>query len=906
MSSLYYPYMFAKKYCVCLATIVFLISIAVFRLGSVPLVAANGYDPVNLSRSGAATEPVILQEGDGTLHVIWQDRFAGFVYSNGQGANWSEPIAVTFPFSNPPFSTPASDGFNALLTPRLLLDEAELVHAFWQMDGALFYSTTSLAELADTASWSAPQSLAASAPAYAAAVAAGGRIHLAYIRTVGTEEFPAGVYYRQRTNDGWSNARQLYQSNYLRAARTDQLHVDIAVIADDHIFVTWDNYLADAVYYVRSRDAGSNWPDPVAFDQRAEGDNFDAPGPHYLQVVAHENNVHLFWNRYTSTGRCELSHRLAADSGSDWQPRRVLFEGASCPPRRHGLVDGMTGMLHLFTEQEQGSGAVRTWLDTAWTPPQARSVLSGFTNSETFRPVTLACFRPVVVQHHLLVVGCGQGNVEDIWLVRDSLPDLAQFATEATERWQPPAPIVRLSNKQNAPIVLPGQDGFMHALWLEHNPTLTVDVWEVRYAYWDGTSWSRPAPIVAGEIDQITAVINSSDRLLLAWRDLSQGSIWLKQVDVAQATFPSQWSPAKEMVVNESAVSQPALLSIVENEVYLAYALTVNEGRGIYIRRSEDGGLNWSDPTLAFDATTDSWSMVDAPSLAQTGDGSLHLMWSRHDLLHGNRPLAYYYARSLDKGHTWSASATLVAEGNVQRGRVVANPYSNEIFRIWQDVNEEWGVFWYQHSDNAGRTWTPAALIPSLVDLSGNLATFVDPAGRSHIVHMATNEAGLVQLDSWLWESDGWQAGENAAFEFLSAGDGPVLGTAIGDNGTFLLVFVAMDRAEALQNLDSRLFYTIRPIDVPAAQPFITTDIEEPTPLAIPEIDESFSHQQEQPAAVPTIDFAVLESEPASRTQFGPLDTTTSTGRILAGVLPAGLIVIFGVFLGMFALRKRG
>jgi hypothetical protein len=64
---------------------------------------------------------------------------------------------------------------------------------------------------------------------------------------------------------------------------------------------------------------------------------------------------------------------------------------------------------------------------------------------------------------------------------------------------------------------------------------------------------------------------------------------------------------------------------------------------------------------------------------------------------------------------------------------------------------------------------------------------------------MATNEAGLVQLDSWLWESDGWQAGENAAFEFLSAGDGPVLGTAIGDNGTFLLVFVAMDRAEALQ-----------------------------------------------------------------------------------------------------------
>jgi hypothetical protein len=408
-------------------------------------------------------------------------------------------------------------------------------------------------------------------------------LHLAYVRTASSDDFPAGVYYRQRTDEGWSNARQLYQSNYLRAATVDQLHVDIAVIGAERVFITWDNYLADAVFYVRSSDAGSSWPEPIALDQREEDDSFDAPGPHYLQLVAHENDVHLFWNRYSSVGRCELSHRLAADGGREWQPRQVLFEGTTCPPRRHGLVDASTGRLHLFTEQEQGSAAVRTWLDTTWSPPQSRSSLFSFTNRETFRSVTLGCFQPVTTQDQLMIVGCGQGHIEDVWLVSGSLPDLSQFTDGTTERWQLPAPVVHLSNEQYAPIVLSGQDGFVHALWLEQDTTLLIDsVPVVRYAYWDGTSWSRPAPIVEGEVDQITAVISSNNRLLLVWRDLQQGSVWLKQVDVAQAAFPAQWSPPKEIVVNETAVSQPVLLAAPGNEIYLAYALTVNEGRGIY------------------------------------------------------------------------------------------------------------------------------------------------------------------------------------------------------------------------------------------------------------------------------------------------------------------------------------
>jgi hypothetical protein len=887
-----------------LATITLFLGCCLLFFRPAAIGADNDVAPLNLSRSGAATAPVVVAEANGSLHVIWQDRFAGFVYTSGSGSNWTEPTAVALPFSSPPFSTPASDDFSAMFTPRLLLDGQGIVYAFWQVDGALAYSNAPLAEISNGAAWIPPQTLAASAPAYAVTVATDGRLHLAYIRTASSEDFPAGVYYRQRTDEGWSNARQLYQSNYLRAAAVDQLHVDIAVIGAERVFITWDNYLADAVFYVRSSDAGSSWPEPIALDQREEDDSFDAPGPHYLQLVAHENDVHLLWNRYSSVGRCELSHRLAADGGREWQPRQILFEGTTCPPRRHGLVDASTGRLHLFTEQEQGSAAVRTWLDTTWSPPQSRSSLFSFTNRETFRSVNLACFRPVAAQDQLLIVGCGQGNVEDVWLVTSDLPDPTQFADDAAERWQPPAQVARLSNRQYEPVVLSGQDGMVHALWLEYDPTLlTGNVPEVRYAHWDGVSWSRPAPIVEGEIDQITAVINSNNRLLLAWRDLQQGSVWLKQVDVAQAAFPAQWSPPKEVVVNETAVSQPLLMAATGDEVYLAYALTVNEGRGIYLRRSEDGSLNWSDPVLAFDAAAAGWSMVDAPRLARTADGGLHLMWSRHELLHGNRPLAYYYVRSLDQGQNWSASPTLVAEGNVQQGRIVADPHRNEVFRIWQDMSDERSVVWYQHSENAGRTWTPAVLLPSLADLSGDLTTLVDPAGRIHLVHVGTNEAGVAQLDNWLWQQSGWQMGSTANFDLLPAGNGRTLSTVISNDGTFMLFLAGMGSAEASPKAESRIYYSWLPIELPAERPALVPVVEEPTPAATAEGSES--HAGQQPALTPTVDFLALESETVARTQFGPLDTSSSTGRILAGVLPAGLVVIIGIALGLYALRSR-
>src|ERR671912_2222703 len=58
-------------------------------------------EPVNLSMSGAASNPSMVVDSNGVVHVIWVDQFDGFKYvqSTDHGAIWTLPVNVKFPFS---------------------------------------------------------------------------------------------------------------------------------------------------------------------------------------------------------------------------------------------------------------------------------------------------------------------------------------------------------------------------------------------------------------------------------------------------------------------------------------------------------------------------------------------------------------------------------------------------------------------------------------------------------------------------------------------------------------------------------------------------------------------------------------------------------------------------------------
>src|SRR5215216_724598 len=58
-------------------------------------------EPVNLSNSGAASNPSIVADSNGNLHVLWADEFEGYKYveSTDGGTTWTAPVTVKYPFS---------------------------------------------------------------------------------------------------------------------------------------------------------------------------------------------------------------------------------------------------------------------------------------------------------------------------------------------------------------------------------------------------------------------------------------------------------------------------------------------------------------------------------------------------------------------------------------------------------------------------------------------------------------------------------------------------------------------------------------------------------------------------------------------------------------------------------------
>ena len=54
--------------------------------------------PINLSHSGSTTNPSMVIDSNGIIHVVWEDTIAGEMYSSYDGTKWSTPAPVSLPF----------------------------------------------------------------------------------------------------------------------------------------------------------------------------------------------------------------------------------------------------------------------------------------------------------------------------------------------------------------------------------------------------------------------------------------------------------------------------------------------------------------------------------------------------------------------------------------------------------------------------------------------------------------------------------------------------------------------------------------------------------------------------------------------------------------------------------------
>jgi hypothetical protein len=839
-------------------------------------------DPVNLSRSGATINPYVVVDTQGLVHVVWEDEFAGWVYTRFDGEQWSTAISVNLPFATQALKF-ASDGQGR-------------IHSFWiNQEGAVLHSRVSAANFSNPESWSEPLVLAFSALAFKMTPDSRGEIHLAYTRPMQTIENPAGIYYRRTagSGDSWTSPVSLYQSPYLRGLARGNASVDIAAALVDeqvHLHLTWDNRPRKEVFLSVSRDAGQTWTEPTLIDRPDPQRGLATPfNP---MAAARGAGVMLSWQVGEPGASCRQYFQWSPDGAVTFgEPLPLLTQFFSCPQENIFFTSGDGNLVLMSTILD--NVYLSAWDGARWSQPQLQGILRGFEDPQVLAQVRLGCRQAAISPNsRLYLVGCDQAGGGDIWVISRSLLDTERWLGTPPV-WSSPEVVAENTGGFSDPVLVYDGAGNLHAFWsqVDEDATTLTGRSAIFYARWDGERWSNPTPILtsAGEdYWRASVAYNGEGRLLITWSGRDSGNVYFAWASAAQALRSEEWTNPQVIPAMRPAGSTPFIVSGSGERVWITYTIPVNEGRGVYLVESLDHGITWSEPMVVFDAALAGWEMVERPRLALTGDGNLHAVFERYSQPGGSGSLGLYYSRSEDGGETWSAPA-LVSESPLAWSHIYSDG-AQALHRLWQESGS--GAVWHAYSTNGGIRWSRAERIPALATTFGTASATIDRGGSLHVFTTVKQTGGDLVMQHWTRSGAAWRAQES--FQLAASSNQQVYGVSasIDPSGQLGLVYrLAIVDVETRSPIE-RLAFTRRTVQVGQAPPLPTLVPEpSPTPTQTP---------TPSPLLTPTIDPALLQEKPGnSRGQTGDNQFL----GIILGVTLASLLVAVGF--GVVMVRRK-
>ncbi len=842
--------------------------------------------PINISQSGAAAEPRMVLDQSGSIHVIWREETVNsFYYAVHDELGWQRPMTIEVPFGTARFADQYGQNL-PLFDPQLVVDQNDRLHALW-LDGQnrLYYSSVPLNFIADYESWSFRQQIGDGVLAFDVLLDMRNVVQMVYLRHVDSAETPAGIYYRQlnHTELFWSVPKQLEASAYFRALDEEKAHLDLeagvvglyaapevaggeaisetqpitsSAVITHGLLLAWENAPLEQVYLIRANDDLDNWLTPALVDQRIVADDPQSTGPSQIRVAARKEEIHLIWTAGHDTD-CELYHQWSNDSSLSWTTQAPLTPNQGGCPSTFEFVPGHEEVV-LLKLNYGGQIFLQLWNGQAWSPLKQQPPLAGFIDRRTNREITLGCHQSIITpENTLLVVGCGTGQIDDIWFLERFLGDeTAWFPTQTGQKWADPLRIFQAEVQLGDPLILTDNSGLTHLFWLGAPSAADLEAGAtIFHTQWNQDSWARVVPLLhlgIDQVDQLKGVVGHRGNVVLFWRDATAHEYQFSVVNEKHIRSPVDWSTPTTLPASESTINHPSVFIDTSGTINVVYAKRFNEGRGIYLVRSVDNGRSWTDPLQVTDAAAAGWDMVDGPQIVQTGNGHMHTLWTSYTLKPDPVPSGLHYSRSEDGGLSWSSATTeavlenkkgwcgLTAVGK-ETVIIFKHPVTGNISQIQAIVSRDSGLTWN----------SPVVIFNSPTSLTAPEIVSQSSANFS-IVRLTTDSAGNVLLEERPWINDGWRTLETTNVDVL-------LDPAVGE---------ITAKAGGI-NKDGQIFYAL--IDGPISltsgpenpQPFNLSIIQQQTKLSQAEISPP-SDVVNTPAAIPMPAAADVESELAA------------------------------------------
>jgi len=912
--------------------------------------------PVNLSRSGAASQPRLLVASDGRMQVFWWDQFDGLMTAwleeSESGTAWSAPVAAPAPS----FYRGAVQTFEQM--PDLVADKNGYAHVFW-LGKPISTSTQSGSRLSTpllhasmplgTAQWSAVETVAESAAAWALSPAADGGLSLAYFRTLNSELAPAGVYFKRlksaqpagRNQPVFGAPAAIDTSIYYRLVTPERAWISLADGGDGRVFVAWEDARRKRVLFAESINYGASWSAPEELG--AEGQSALRPR---VAVLADGSALRIWQD--AAQGGCALYQQVGLSplispesgstsspaSGSEFLPaawgeaQRILEELNTCPGAEGGSGGEAFAAAAGASEAEErlvwmwGMGtpaiSLASWEagGAAWS--KAGSLSASFADAETGAAITLNDLRAQLAGEGVAVVG-SDGLLGEVWALQGLSEPIEQAAEGAASPW---SGVQRLAAGAQvfAPPAMANGEGLAHLAWVQsaaNGGRVLV------YARWGGEaaagSLSREVEVARankGELLRQPSILFSdgaNPRLHLVWSGGPAGSIYYSRANIDEALASGGWSPAQ--VITATGGLRPGAWPQIGQDgagrMLISFLTPVNEGRGVTVKRSTDGGLTWAEGGLAFDAAAAGWNALDQLSMLVTPTGRVYLAFVQGGL--DGSPAGIFSMASDDGGLNWSGPVRAAEAGFDWPHLGLA---AGQVHLVYAAVDGSglWGrrLGLDEAATGTPPAWGPAARLPAWAASAPGAATTQNSAsfssefspfglaadgdgltnGSLHLIAAEPGSADLIYLS--------WAGSWSSAQRFAPQGAyGQAAGAAVSAplTGGRLAVSWLADPAVVAQNAADNagasslagLFLTGRGVAQVQAERYVaeaTATPEGAAPTATVEPGPP-------PTATPELNVAPLpQGEPVS-----PL--------ILGGGL-AALIIVAGAVLSRMFWKNRG
>lgn len=325
-------------------------------------------------------------------------------------------------------------------------------------------------------------------------------------------------------------------------------------------------------------------------------------------------------------------------------------------------------------------------------------------------------------------------------------PIAAQRAT-----WTVP---VQLNEENGAlPDIVVDTQGDIHVFW----SSVGEEPGGIFHTMLSQQGWSVPNDVLVSPNSSAAswprAVVDSQGFVHLVWVGdvVYYSNAPEKQVDQARA-----WSVPQ--ILSTGQATSPNIRLDTAGRLHVVY---VDIYHAPYVRHtlSEDGGITWSQPVVV-SAPTDGAVAINA-QLAIDSNDVLHVVWS--ETIEDFPPSGVYYARSSDRGETWTYPYP-IASGGYSWASIGVDA-SGDVHVFWTGTGQ-WAGKYHCWSSDGGANWTPAVRVWSgSAGFLGFANLFVDGDGAFHVVAPASDPNADVlssgEIFHAVWDRGDWIDTEN-------------------------------------------------------------------------------------------------------------------------------------------------